>query len=403
VALILREEYLVWGGLVCMALALETLRHPRAWVSALAAFAVPAAILMALNQAAIGSPLFVYTYVNALENPIFRWSLDSRFATAYLFLARAWGGMRLTPGAVELLDIGLLAILCAMAGLAARRDWMRVAACAGGLCAAAAVRWRLWDFAEPFIAQRRVTSLVACAPFVFAGFARLGAGVGDAPRSTAARRMTLVVPLAFIAVMLASSAMVAAVGFHWGPRLLLPAVAALAVRGFAALGDALTRTGAPARRALGVLAALCVAVGCADSAVYLERLHLKARLGAELEAAIRAAAPPGTPILTNSWWLAFDLPRVYLDYPMLGALEPAKALPAVEAARQLSPKSALLVAGDDPSSSPLGWTRQLVLSRAVSQRVNLADSVFFPDGFFHVGIHKLEWKDSVSSAPLAGR
>ena len=295
VAFILREEYLVWGGLLCMALALEARRQPRVWVSALAAFTLPAAVLMALNQSAIGSPLFVYTYVNALENPIFRWSLDTRFATAYLFLARAWGGMPQVPGGMELLDIALLAMLCAMAGLAARRDWVRVAACAAALCAAAAVRWRLWDFAEPFVAQRRVISLAACAPFVFAGFARLGAGAQDAPRAIAARRMMLVVPVAFIAVMLASSAMVAAVGFHWGPRLLLPAVAVLAVRGFAALGDALARTGGAERRALGVLAALCVAVGAADSAVYLERLHLKARLGAELEAAIRAAAPPGTP------------------------------------------------------------------------------------------------------------
>ena len=88
---------------------------------------------------------------------------------------------------------------------------------------------------------------------------------------------------------------------------------------------------------------------------------------------------------------------------MLGALEPAKALPAVAAAGKLSLKSALLVAGDDPSSSPLGWARQLVLSRADSQRVDLAGRVFFPDGFFHVGIHNLEWRDVASSVPLAGR
>jgi hypothetical protein len=203
--------------------------------------------------------------------------------------------------------------------------------------------------------------------------------------------------------MIATSAVVGAVGFHWGPRLLLPAVAVLAVRGFAALHDALARTGGTPRRVLAVLALLCIALGIADSAVYLDRLRLKARLGQELERAIRGAAPPGTPILTNTWWLAFDLPLVYLDYPMLGAREPSRALPAVAAARKLSPDTALLVASDDPSSTPLGWSRRLILSRADSRRLDLADKVWFPDGFFHVGIHKLQWRDTPTSAPQPGR
>jgi len=200
------------------------------------------------------------------------------------------------------------------------------------------------------------------------------------PRSRTTRelRLWLVLGIAATGVVLTSTHNG---GAQWGPRILLicspllAALSAVAVSSFLAQGP----TRAPASAALVLALLACGA--WSTRAVYLDLRSTK-RYYARLVDAVGSAAPPGSLIVTNLWWLDQIAASLHPSRQFLYVEDAGQAAGVMSAASRDAGATVVLAWSDD-SSEPgnlLGWMRgtcyRATWTRRVPERmVELAGAV----------------------------
>jgi hypothetical protein len=307
----LREEL----ALVAPALALGAYLQRRrlgevAW---LAAGAAPlGAALVAFNLRAFGHPLGVHVGENVGLRP----SLTATQALGDLGAVLAGAGA--TPGEGAWLAAALLAAVLAGAALAwrGRRLWCGLAVCLGLGLAAWGVGFRALAVSpHPLLTLTQYNGLLVQMPA--AALAGMGSVLVWRDPGLAPLRLGVAAGLTFLVLALALRVSVTpfATGGHWGPRMLLPALPALAALALASLRAGLGSGATAGRRLAGVGAAALVTAGLASSVLALRLLDSQKRDTLELQQAI-LAAPPEVAV-TNHPALGAQLPALWTRKPLL--------------------------------------------------------------------------------------
>lgn len=384
-ALILREQYLLWAACLTVCLALP-LRHWRIGIAFGASFSAIALILALWNKQMVGWPLLMRMWTTN-RNPVEAWSFQTRHLTAYQYLAfvtpPGLNGIRYDFVFLDLLFFAGLAVLA----FVPTSSWpRRFALCGAALLSAAAVRDFAWNNVKPMVSQFHINSMAATTPAIFFAFGR---------RSRHARLHTPEDPLAFggvVAVVfllanIASSPLVSAIGFNFGPRIVLAAYPPLVLRAWGmaedifadkTFGVAWERLAARGTKAL--LIAL-FALGLADSVVYLHRLRMKKELSARNQDLVIKTAP--LPIVTDLEWFGVEVSPLCYRRTIMYAATPEKQLLALKLARQMSPNGAVLIAAGDPSET---------IRRACAiEPLPEAQAMRFPDSLFSFVAYRLRW------------
>jgi hypothetical protein len=374
VAFLLREEFLIWGACQFGALLLERGKRHIAIIGG-CVFAAGCAALMTANYRFAGTPLFFFTGTGSGVNETVTWRFGTRPTVAYLYLAYVTGG--------KLADFLLFAGVCGLAFLPATRNAAgRLAITAVALACTLAIRFWLWDVAKPLVTQYNVNSMASAAPIVFAGL-RLWRRDRNGDGASAVRAVLARTALGFIGATLVLSVPWSAVGFHWGPRLLLPAYPVLAVVAFAGLAPAFSGMHFSSRRLVAAFVVLMIAIGFVDSAYYVVRLRTKVRMSSELLSFLRKTEP-GVPILTNVQWLATDVPELFCERPIIDLSNPGRQGEAFDAARAIHETGAVLVTSGPPP--------EIAVRKGVLTSLPIEKEVGFPDNLFRIRAFLLSYR-----------
>lgn len=313
----IREDLSLMAAAVLLA-ALLRRRPARLWLPFAVGVALPAAGLLLFNQDFYGNPLGGHV---ALE-------------PGAVGVPAALGGgaavNRLTPipgllgglgnGLGERWLLGLLGLGLPLVGFVAARRGVGTAWLAPALAAAGLAGWAL-GFARMLSAEVPLQALVLHNGLLLQWPMLCLAGLGTqrawSEAEYAPLRTSLLAGLVFIALMLATGAAVPSnlgahvgAGVHWGPRVLLPALPALALLAVAAVGG--RERGAPAARAVWAALALAGVLSTLLSVWFLT--HQK--LDGERFANQLKALPPRV-IVTFHPYLAQHLASLWHEKPTL--------------------------------------------------------------------------------------
>jgi hypothetical protein len=431
VAFVLREEYIVWS--TAMVLTLVTLRQWGAAVLVAGGFAAVFLPTVLVNQLTIGKPLYMLLW-STQEGAMLQWTWQSRGLVAYYYLVR-FGPI--PPTTLTLLAdvvMGLLVLLgvaLMVRGRGPRTFWAGVACLVLGTIYP---RLMVWGFEQALLRQHNGTSALGLLPLVFLGLVpwsrplspfdgkgvhdgdialREGSSVKEAPipgvevarEDTSSSSPSGIVAgwsgeddsdgadslvylrrsvLVFTGLFLLTSPTISAIGYHFGPRLLLPALPALALLSWWAL-ERLAHL-FPQARMVWLVAAV---VALADTGFSVHRLVLKTTLSRDLGRLLIQESTPGTPILTQRTWVGLDMPILWRDRILLGADRGRDGL-AVRVARSVAPQ-ALYIGG---SQIPIS----VVQAADRIERLQLFPRIIFPDESFFVAVYRIGWKaDSAST------
>jgi hypothetical protein len=313
----------------------------------LAAGALPAAtMLLVFNALAYGDPLgpHVLGNVGAASGPLAPGVLLARASA----LLGAFGG-----NAAEGAALGVLTLSCLVAGAAAARR-ERATVVVTGLALAIGVTVSLYGAFQtasarvPWIVLAHYNGLAVRMPAIC--LAGLGAARVWQRSEYASLRLGVVAGLGFL--LLASIFRIGFTDFmaggHWGPRMLLPAVPALAALALAALHAEVCQASPPRARALLAGALALALAGLVSTGVSIRLLDAQKREGRRLQRTLLDAPQPF--LVTDYSPLAQQLAGLWGRKPLLLTSSPASFARIVEGLSEAGIESFLWVqrsAGSD--------------------------------------------------------
>jgi len=307
----LREELLLFG-IALAAVLLATRRQPMRLLW-LGLGALPAlAVLLGSNALSFGNPLGAHVAgnVGAASFPAPAKALRDLGA-----ILAGYGGSASASLALAALVVGSW-----IAGAAAARSPRRLAAAVPALAAPALLAWsaaalRLAGPGNPVEVLARTNGLLLRMPLV----ALAGAGLALVLRrgELAPLRFGALVGVGFLLLELPFRVLLTDFlpGFHWAPRMLLPALPALVLLGLVAVREALRNASGWSLRAAQAAALGLALAGVAGSAQAVWLLDAVKRDGLELQRFVIATEPEV--VVTDRPALGQQLPALWKRRPLL--------------------------------------------------------------------------------------
>ena len=400
-AFALREEYALWAVAIAGIAATGSRPCEARWSMATrfgiycGGFCAVALPYAAWNMATVGAPLYAIRVGLATEATSTGFSQRLAIVSHHLIQAFESPGIDLAIAAALVsggvaAGLGVAVPVCDTPRTSAGVGYRGRFALAGALVmltGAAVIRTRLYVPRFPLAVQKHMVGFVCTAPLTFLGLAALWPSRRDSGCRWHGKTAGLIAAAAcsFAAAFVVAAPPATVAAFHFGPRLLLPAATALALLAARPAWNLLTRGVGPAGAATSALVAVAGLIGFADNALYMERLAMKAGVGARTGAYLRSL-PPG-PILTTVLWLPIDISFLYYERPQMGAWKPGQVSASLAAARAVSPARGYLMTFyfDDPPSDEIRRAADL-------RELPAASTIGFPDPVFAFRIYELTWK-----------
>jgi len=320
----LREELLLFG-LALAAAVLATRRRPTLLLWLGLGALPPVAALLVFNSLGFGHPLGAHVAGN----------VGAASPPAPAEALRDLGAILAGYGAGPSESLGLLALVVSswIAGAAAARAPRALVATVPALAALALLAWltaalRFGGPANPVEVVARTNGFLLRMPLV----ALSGAGLAVVLRQEdlAPLRFGVLVGAGFLLLGLPARVLLTDFlpGFHWAPRMLLPALPALGLTGLVALREALRKASGWSLWATRAAALGLAVAGVAGSAQAVWLLNAVKREGVELQRFVLAAGPEVA--VTDLPALGLQLPGTWKLRPLLLIRSPLE-LPRVAA------------------------------------------------------------------------